>query len=67
MSKEKLRKKILKIRKSKYNLKFKISMIKLINILKLNKFKKPVIGGYFPVNYEIDCLSLLNQFEKKKL
>ncbi len=65
MSKEKLRKKILKLRKSKYNLKFKISMIKLINILKLNKFKKPVIGGYFPVNYEIDCLSLLNQFEKK--
>ena len=36
------------------------------NIVKNFKVKKPIFGGYFPVNYEIDCLEVLKRLETKK-
>ena len=61
MSKIKIRKKILKIRKTNY---FKIIPGKnlIINIqLKVKFSKKTIFGGYFPINSEIDCLNILKK------
>ena len=66
MSKKIIRKKILKLRKLKYSNKFKINYSKLLNILKIKKIKKGIIGGYFPVNYEIDDLEILEKLKLKK-
>ena len=67
MQKSFLRKKLLNIRKLKYNHKLKINFEKIYNILKATNKKTFVVGGYFPVSYEIDCLELLSKLEKKKL
>ena len=64
MLKKNIRKKVLKIRKKNYKKK-KINLIKLLKILKKKKLNKPKIGGYFSVNYEIDCLNILKELEKK--
>jgi 5-formyltetrahydrofolate cyclo-ligase len=65
VSKSKLRKKILKIRKLKSPSNIKISFNKIIKFIE-KKNKKKDIGGYYPVNYEINDLDLLKAFEKKK-
>jgi 5-formyltetrahydrofolate cyclo-ligase len=63
--KSKLRKKILKIRE-KNNLKnIQIDFNQIIKILKKEKITKRVVGGYYPVNFEVDDLELLKKFEKK--
>ncbi len=65
MSKIKLRKKILKTRKKKY---FEIKMgNKFINNInnKINFSKNKIIGGYFPINFEIDCLQILKKLYLK--
>ena len=64
MFKKKLRNKILVHRKNNYKfivLKYHLlsSILKKFNLLKKKKF-----GGYFPINYEIDCLEILKQLEK---
>ena len=66
MLKSKLRKKIFKIRKSKNNQNIKLSFKKIFNLLKKKNIKKKSIGGYFPVNFEVDDLDILKKFEKKK-
>ena len=66
MLKSDLRKKILFKRKKSFNNKLLISYERLINIVKNFKVKKPIFGGYFPVNYEIDCLEVLKRLETKK-
>ena len=66
MSKSDLRKKILFKRKKNFNRKLLISYERLINIVKNFKVKRPIFGGYFPVNYEIDCLEVLKRLESKK-
>ena len=65
MLKNIIRKKIIKLRKKKFKTKYKISIKKIIDILKLEKNKKIVFGGYFTSNYEIDCLSILEQLQNK--
>ncbi len=65
MSKIILRNKILKIRKKKY---FEIkSGDKVISHIqhKINFSKKDIIGGYFPINFEFDCLQILKKFNLK--
>jgi len=62
VSKIKIRKKILKIRKKKY-FNIKIDNSNLNNILvKYNFSGKKIIGGYFPINFEFDCLLILKKF-----
>jgi len=63
VSKHKLRKKILRIRKKKYfEIKLGNNFInKIFYKINLSK-KKKLIGGYFPINFEIDCLQLLKKF-----
>ena len=64
MSKKLLRKKILFYRKNNYNnLTLKYSLLKNI-FKKLNLARNIKIGGYIPINYEIDSLIILKQLEK---
>ena len=66
MLKSRLRKKILKIREKINNKNIQINFKDLTKILKKEKINKKVIGGYYPVNFEIDDLLLLRKFEKSK-
>ena len=65
MLKSRLRKKILKIREKINKKNIKIDFDKIINLFKEEKITKKNIGGYFPVNFEIDDLDLLRKFKKK--
>ena len=66
MLKSKLRKKILKLRQ-KFNTKnIQLNFNQIIKILKKEKITNKIIGGYYPVNFEIDDLPLLKKFEKSK-
>ena len=67
MLKSKLRSKLLRLRKLKFNKNLKISFSKIKNLINKSNIKKPVVGGYFPVNYEIDCLEILENLEKENL
>ena len=66
MNKSQIRKKILKIRKQKKIKKFIFNFDLILNILKKNRVSGKIIGGYYPYNYEIDILQILERFEKKK-
>ena len=66
MNKSQIRKKILKIRKKNFNKNFKINSDKSISFLKTNTSNFKNIGGYYPSNYEIDDLEILELLEKKK-
>ena len=66
MLKYNLRKKILKIREINNKENIQIDFNKIIKILKKEKIKKKIIGGYYPVNFEVDDLELLKKLEKNK-
>ena len=66
MLKSKLRKKILKAREKSNQKNIQINFSQIIKILKKEKINKRNIGGYYPVNFEIDDLVLLKKFEKNK-
>jgi len=63
--KSKLRKKVLKIRKVANKNNLKIDFNKVFSLIKKNHLIKKSIGGYFPVNYEVDDLEILKEFAKK--
>ena len=68
MLKSKIRKKILKIRENKNKGKIHIKFNKIYSLLKKKiNLKKKIIGGYYPVNYEVDDLEILKKFLKKKV
>ncbi len=64
MNKSKIRNKILKIRKKIFFKTSQINFSSIINILRKNKLRTKNIGGYYPYNYEIDIMSILEKFEK---
>ena len=64
MLKSKLRKKILKIRQKISKKNIQIDFSQIIKIIKKEKINKKIIGGNYPVNFEIDDLILLRKFEK---
>ena len=65
MLKKNLREKILKIRKKVNQNNNKIDFSKILKLIKKQKKIKKNIGGYFPVNNEIDDLEILKKFEKR--
>ena len=65
MLKTKLRKKVLKIRQIINKKNIQIDFNQIIKILKKEKITKKVVGGYYPVNFEVDDLELLKKFKKK--
>ena len=67
MNKSLIRKKILKIRKQKKIKKFIFNFDLILDILKKKKVSGRILGGYYPYNYEIDILEILEKFEKKKI
>ena len=66
MNKFQIRKKILKIRRINYDKNLKINSHKFISFLKINLPNLKNIGGYYPCNYEIDDLEILDLLEKKQ-
>ena len=65
MLKSNIRKKILNLRKLKNRKNIQLQFSAIYNILKKNNLKNKSIGGYYPVNYEIDDLGILKELEKK--
>ena len=65
MNKTSIRNKLIKIRKKKFSNNLTVSSTKLFKFLKKKNFNSKLIGGYYPFNYEIDILNILEIFEKK--
>jgi 5-formyltetrahydrofolate cyclo-ligase len=63
--KSKLRKKIIRIRETINKQNIQINFNQILRILKKKKITKGIIGGYYPVNFEVDDLMILKRFEKK--
>ena len=65
MNKSEIRNKILKIRKKKVFFNSEISFNFIMKVLKKEKISGKILGGYYPYNYEIDGMQILQKFEKK--
>ena len=65
MRKSDIRKKILILRKKRYNKNLLISFDKFFRFLKIKNIKSKNIGGYYPFNFELDILNILDSLEKK--
>ena len=65
MNKSDIRKKILGLRKKNYLKNSSVNFSKFLKFLEKNKIKNKIIGGYYPYNYEIDTLEILEKLEKK--
>jgi 5-formyltetrahydrofolate cyclo-ligase len=65
VNKSQIRNKIIKIRKKKFDKNLQINLVKFISFLKNNKLHLKGVGGYYPSNYEIDDLDILDLLEKK--
>ena len=65
MNKSQIRNKIIKNRKNKFDKNLQINLEKFISFLKIDKLNLKNIGGYYPSNYEIDDLDILDLLEKK--
>ncbi len=65
MSKSKLRSKILNLRKKNLYKKLSLYPDRIYQFLKTNKINFKNVGGYYPCNYEIDDLDMLNFLRNK--
>ena len=65
MIKSKLRNKVLKLRKSKSKKSININPSNIYSYLKKKNYNFKIIGGYYPSNYEINDLEILNYFFKR--
>ena len=66
--KSKIRNKLLKTRKNSNKNNIQIKFDKIYKLLKkTTNLRNKIVGGYYPVNYEIDDLDILGRLEKKKL
>ena len=66
MKKTHIRKSVLKIREKKFYKNINIDFKIILNLLKRQKIKGKIVGGYYPYNNEIDCIKILKKFENKK-
>ena len=64
MNKSSIRKKLINLRKKNYSKKFSINPIKLFKLLEKKKLRSKIIGGYYPFNYELEILNILEELEK---
>jgi len=65
VNKSQIRNKTLKIRKKLFDKDLKIDSNKFISFFKKKRLNLKNFGGYYPSNYEIDDLDVLNLLEKK--
>jgi len=61
VEKSAIRNNLLKVRKNKFFIKY--DQKKVINFILDQKIN--IIGGYFPINHEFNCLDILDQLSKK--
>ena len=66
MNKLEIRKKVIKIRKKKSSKDLKINLGHVLRIIKKHKIVSGFVAGYYPYNYEIDSIRILEKLEKKK-
>jgi len=59
-----IRKKLLKVREKNYLNNSQLNISSITKILKKKKFKNKILGGYYPYNYEIDIMPLIEKFQK---
>ena len=65
MIKSKLRDKVLKKRKSNSKKSININPSIIYSYIKKKNYNLKIIGGYYPSNYEINDLEILNYFFKR--
>ena len=65
MNKSSLRRKILNLRKTNSIRKIKLNPKKLLSLIRTNKFNFKYIGCYYPCNYEIDDLEIIDFLRKR--
>ena len=65
MIKSKLRDKVLNLRKDNFKKSNNLNPSNIYSYLKKKKYNLKIIGGYYPTNYEIDDLEILNYFFNK--
>tara|TARA_B100000003_G_C10716484_1_gene285164 strand:- start:61 stop:600 length:540 start_codon:yes stop_codon:yes gene_type:complete len=65
VKKSEIRKKILKIRKQEHYRDLSFNFKSILRILKKQKTKEKILGGYYPYNYEVSPMEILYNFEKK--
>ena len=65
MIKSKLRKQIIRIRETINKKNIQIDFNQILKTFKKEKITKGIIGGYYPVNFEVDDLMILKRFKKK--
>jgi len=63
--KSQIRSKIIKIRKIKNTNNIKLNTSKIFQILNRLNLKNKIVGGYYPVNFEMDDLQILKELENK--
>ena len=63
MSKNQIRKRILKRRKKFNSQNIPIKSQKILNFLKNLKFKQKVIGCYYPINFEANIIELIKKLQ----
>ena len=68
MQKSKIRNKFLKTRKNSNKKNIQIKFDKIYKLLKkITNLRNKIVGGYYPVNHEIDDLNILGRLEKKNI
>ncbi len=65
MNKSEIRKKILKTRKQNISNNLVINFKYILDILRKYKGCRKTIGGYYPYNYEVNPIDILEKFEKQ--
>ena len=64
MNKSEIRKKLLRIRKTKSSKNLKLNFKQILKILNKNKPSEKSVGGYYPYNHEINVMDILRKLEK---
>tara|TARA_B100000035_G_C20966004_1_gene538787 strand:- start:496 stop:1041 length:546 start_codon:yes stop_codon:yes gene_type:complete len=65
VNKSSIRKRLLKLRKNNYSKSFIINSNNFLKFFENIKLEPKSIGGYYPFNYELDILNILEVLEKK--
>ena len=66
MNKSAIRKKLISLRKKKYKSKIELNPNKFIELIDKQKLNSKIIGCYYPFNYELDILNILEALVNKK-
>ena len=64
MNKSEIRNKISKIRKKNYSYDYQVNHNSIIKIIRKKNLEGKIIGGYYPYNYEINIIPILEKLEK---